>query len=312
MPSRSYATIAFILVLQPSWLPAAGPTGIPYEQALDAAAVALSDISDLPDSSLFAGNGDIYGYISGDAAKVTIRICKSDLWDARINTSNDSPIPTLDLIKRVVGQDTYCNNHESIHRITIAEPGQHFRGELDGFHGFPYPGPVCAGQVVLTSERSGKIGGQLDIRRARADLDGGESVVRFLTERNIVLIRSSGGAHVEPANPDWLDPVTAETEAGIQLVSRTIPGDSDWPGMSFTLALASRGHWKAVALVTSNDHPQPRQEAIRLAAETVKSNIDKLRIMRRSGEASGPRAAFGFPTPIFPASGTETCIFSAV
>jgi hypothetical protein len=59
-------------------------------------------------------------------------------------------------------------------------------------------------------------------------------------------------------------------------LEQTMPGDLDWPGMSYAVALAAKGEWKAVAVVTSREADEPKDAAIELALETLNEKTDRL------------------------------------
>ena len=66
---------------------------IPYPEALQDARVAVSEMTDGQSESLIIGNGDLYGIVWGKEGGIQLRITKNDIWDARVDTSKDGPLP---------------------------------------------------------------------------------------------------------------------------------------------------------------------------------------------------------------------------
>jgi len=115
---------------------------------------------------------------------------------------------------------------------------------------------------------------RLDLRRAVAEAAGApdgppRAEVRALADRNAFLIRTDAAAELLPlASPD-LPAVTQGDKDGVRWLRQEIPGDLDWPGMSFAVALASRGEQTAVAIVTSRESRNCVADAVALARSTA-------------------------------------------
>jgi hypothetical protein len=96
----------------------------------------------------------------------------------------------------------------------------------------------------------------LDLRRAAAQIDGAaggppRAAIRALAQRNAFLIEADVAARLEQfRTADTPDAQTGET-GGVRWLHQMIPGDRDWPGMEFAVAVADTGQRKAVAIVTS-------------------------------------------------------------
>ncbi len=125
--------------------------------------------------------------------------------------------------------------------------------------------------VGLYSEGS-PIYSSLDIHRAVANIqpeDGSASnvTVRALSTHDVFLLHTSQSVHLEAIDAvypnDYLgrafpqayavSVASTGTSNGVEWVTQEIPGDLDWPGMSFAVALAHDGDRKAVAIATSLD-----------------------------------------------------------
>ena len=70
---------------------------IPFPAALDGAAVSETTLTDIDRNGLVLGNGDLTGLLWERGGAACIRVTKNDLWDARIDTSEDTPLWQIDV-----------------------------------------------------------------------------------------------------------------------------------------------------------------------------------------------------------------------
>ena len=159
-----------------------------------------------------------------------------------------------------------------------------------------YPQPRCAtalrlGPVDLEVKKSGNRSktliqtARLDLKRAVATLLSSENVktqIRVLHDRNVMLVNSPYPISIEPmqasANIATIpDPKSGKTD-GIDWMLVQLPGDIDYKGMDYAVAVASQGNLKAVALVTSFDiqSSDVLPAAIALAKNTITQEESKL------------------------------------
>ncbi len=115
---------------------------------------------------------------------------------------------------------------------------------------------------------------RLDVRCAVArvgDVGGDERPTEFriLDQKNVVLIDSPHVPELLPIASEDLPEVVSGNDRGVVWISQEIPGDLDWPGMSFAVALARREGRTAVAIVTSREADDPKIAAIELARSTL-------------------------------------------
>ena len=111
---------------------------------------------------------------------------------------------------------------------------------------------------------------RLDIRRAAAHVSGAQdgppkADVRALAQSNVFLIGTGAQATLEALKSADLPPAATGTTQGVRWVRQQIPGDEDWPGMSFTVALAQGDRRQAVAIVTSLEAKDDQATAVELA-----------------------------------------------
>lgn len=131
----------------------------------------------------------------------------------------------------------------------------------------PFPEPVCA-----AAHRIGKspvARGALDLQHAVATItssNGGRTELRVLADRNVLLITTKEPVSIEPGHGG----LTGTTN-GVAWLHVTLPGDLDYKGMQYCVAVASEGSTKVVSLVTSFDIStgDVRTAAIALAAKSL-------------------------------------------
>ena len=386
-----------------------GAATIPYPEALDAAAVRQEQMSDIMENSLILGNGDINGLLWEQDGALTLRLTKNDVWDARVDTSEDPPLLKIDVKNKKLdgplkgpipswhshpypcpracaqvifgrdgggpieaaswrqirsggasdrwewkngaaemsvgrkvgasnsfalgpldlataeyntlkikisgsanaqyfidvmgsgGRETILSSKwikspaEPVERSFALAPGKRigaiilYTWTLDGkqatnrFHELALEGPGGKRRAI-DLEQSMKARPRrsvLDVHRAAARVEPGPEgqaglEARALAQRNVFLVRTAAAARLEPVLADTLPkPETGEAE-GIKFVRQALPPDPDWPGMTFAVALAERGEWKAVAIVTSLEEKDPLAAATRLAKTTLEEKAENL------------------------------------
>ena len=89
-----------------------------------------------------------------------------------------------------------------------------------------------------------------------------QAVVRALADRNVFWIESSAPAYLEPVVHAPILAAQRGTTNAIQWLVQDLPGDIDWPGMQYAVALSEHGSCKLAAIVTSFESPHPLAEAL--------------------------------------------------
>ncbi len=123
--------------------------------------------------------------------------------------------------------------------------------------------------------------GTLDLRRAVATItrpDSSTTTIRVLADRNVVLIHGSSPVTLDPISAETLPPArTGETD-GLAWLRMDLPGDVDYAGMSYALAVAREEDRTAVSLVTSFDpgSGDVLERAIALARDTIAGDESEL------------------------------------
>jgi hypothetical protein len=124
-----------------------------------------------------------------------------------------------------------------------------------------------AGAGTTTSLQS-----KLDLARAVGTVtgtDGMKVVGRVLAGRNAAVFESTGPVSLTPCAADFIPASKGGTRAGADWVLTEVPGDVDWPGMTFAIAHAAKSARHAVAVVTSLEADDPVDTAVRLANQTL-------------------------------------------
>ena len=121
--------------------------------------------------------------------------------------------------------------------------------------------------TLPTAQGEVKCPTRLDLARAVLEVKGAkdgpaQAVVRALADRNVFWIESSAPAYLEPVVHAPIPPAQRGTTNAIQWLVQDLPGDIDWPGMQYAVALSERGSCKLAAIVTSFESPHPLAEAL--------------------------------------------------
>ncbi len=263
----------WLLVLHSTVSARAERNAPPYPQALDAAAIGVDRLDSIVNYGLLIGNGDVNALIYSEGGDLKLMLTKNDVWDARLDSKLDPPLPTLKLIKSLAAQGPTIYGNRSI----ILEKGSTWKGP-DSYHAHPYPCPRACGRLVL-GNRPGPA--RLDIGRAVARVtnsvsDEPRAEIRALAGRNVFLINSQSAAELQPVRSADIPQNTSGSHQDVAWLAQEIPGDPDWPGMNFAVALASRGDLKAVAIVTSRESDDPQAAAVELARSTLQDDTAEL------------------------------------
>ncbi len=224
---------------------AADNVGIPFEKSLQAANVSLPRISNGQEQGMLIGNGDMYGLVWQSGKHLHIRITKNDIWDARVNTENDGPLPKVDIARgTVIGPEGAPPSYD-----------------------LPYPQPKIAATLQMEIPATAEWSGHLDIGKAVASVWTGKRELaqcRILPDDNVLLVQSPYPIRIVAEG------VHGSTN-GVQWVKTTLPGDLDYPGMTHVVALARKNNRHCIAVVTSFDVKKGDilEHAIALAQKTV-------------------------------------------
>ena len=253
---------------------------IPFPKALDDASIKVNNLNNILDGALIIGNGDINALVYSDSQSVIMNLTKNDVWDARLETLNDPPIPTLDLIKQLGVSETAFPLEDNNSDYVLPE-GQTWEGS-DSYHTNAYPCPrQCARIIIGKSEQTIDVRCEVDLRRAVARILGTKSGshqinVRALADRKAFLIETSEIISLVPIESKGLPNVKTGTKNEVVWLKQRIPGDLDWPGMEYAVAVASKGNRRIVAIVSSLESKDVVRDAVELAKETLETEPDIL------------------------------------
>jgi len=273
MPTRQ--TLYFVVFILPMLtFGAMAADGIPFPQALDRSAIVTASLEDKVNESLILGNGDLNGLLFAEGEDLVFRLTKNDVWDARLDSRLDPPLPTLARLKELL-QGPWADREQ------ILPPGSTWKGP-DAYHAHAYPCPRAVGVVRLRGAAGSDLMAKLDLRRASASIALPKMRIRttVLAPRNVVLLESADAVAVDLVAIRSDDLPAAETgvlDDGVRWITQTIPGDLDWPGMRFAVALAQRGGKTEVAVVTSLESDAPLPAAAALARDTLGQPTPQLR-----------------------------------
>ncbi len=258
----------------------ANENGIPFPKALAQASIKVDKLNDILDGALLIGNGDINALVYGDSFSIIMNLTKNDVWDARLITKNDPPIPTLDLIKELGASDTAFPLKDNNANFVLPE-GLTWRAD-DSYHSEAYPCPRQCAQISIGGKlTTTDLLGELDLRQAMVKIaNKGTKAplykIRALASRNVFLIEAAAPVTLLPIESKGLLKASTGKTKDVSWLKQEIPGDPDWPGMSFAVAVASKGSQKAVSIVSSSEAKDVVVGAIELANKTLESNPNLL------------------------------------
>jgi len=231
---------------------------IPFQDSLREANVTLAAMQNAQHESLILGNGDLYGIVWVKDGSLFMRITKNDIWDARVDTSKDGELPRVDIVT---------------HKITgpVKAPPS---------YGHIYPQPRCAAGVRLGPAPE-TMTAHLDIGKGAVSVtspDQAATTLRILHDRNVLLVKSPSAEALEEIKAKSLPDANTGTSDGVQWLLMKMPGDIDYSGMDYALAVAVKGDLKAISLVTSFDIDggDVLKHAIALARKTIAEQEDSL------------------------------------
>ncbi|MCP4453681.1 MAG: hypothetical protein GY809_19650, partial [Planctomycetes bacterium] len=233
---------------------------IPFETALEEASITLTTLKDGQREGLILGNGDLYGLVWEKDNGLFMRITKNDIWDARIDTSEDGELPRVNVVT---------------HRVSGSKGAPPSYSRL-------YPQPRCAAALRLGPiSASDSVTAHLDIKKACVSVASSASqdtTIRILHDRNVVLIHSPHAIDLEAIRAETLPDATLGTSEGVSWLLMNMPGDMDYKGMDYAVALATSGDVKAISLVTSFDikHVDVLKHAMALAQAAISEQETRL------------------------------------
>lgn len=119
---------------------------------------------------------------------------------------------------------------------------------------------------------------RLDLARAVGTITGPKGMslaIRVLAQRNAMLFETNTPVALTPCTASFIPASDRGMQDGTEWTLTSVPGDGDWPGMSFALAHAAKGLRHAVAAVTSLEAKDPKAAAIKLASEVLAEDAAK-------------------------------------
>ncbi len=231
----------------------------PFPAPLRDSNITLSGMTNGKLEGLVIGNGDLYGVVWDREGELVLRMTKNDVWDARVDTSKDGPMPKVDIAAGTV-------------------TGQ--RGDTPSWKDHLYPQPRCAVALRLGPVPQ-PFRGHLDLAKAVVAMGAGDAprtFLRVLYDRNVLLVKSRHPVELEEIKSETLPPAETGMTDGVSWLRMKMPGDMDYKGMEYAVAVASKGDLKAASLVTSFDVDggDVLEHAIKLAEKTAAESEETL------------------------------------
>jgi hypothetical protein len=241
-------------------LASAEADSIPYQSALDAAAVNEADVSNISTKGLVVGNGELNAIVYSSGNDLHLRVSKNDCWDMRINTAGDGSMPTVN-----------------------ASTGAFTSSSTPSWN-YPYPTALPCTDITLgaVSGQTSWTSANLDLTKAVATVvsNADTTAVRVLSQSNVILVNSSRAItlngisgivkdHTGASISSWVSAADSGTQAGYTYLHQNIPGDADASGMDIYIVVGASGTKQAIAVVTSRDSATPLNDAVNLVTATL-------------------------------------------
>jgi len=228
---------------------------IPFPDALTAADVMITNAVKISEG-LVVGNGEMNAIIYVAGKDLMLRVSKNDVWDGRIDTSEDPALPKVD---------------PASHKLYQEKPGNPPSWNK------PYPcGLPCADIKLGTLD--GEVGWAMKLSLAKAvatvTTSAETTTVRALAQANVFSITSRRKLELVGVPQKFLPAATNGEEDGIVWLCQRIPGDEDIKGMEVYLAAGTKGERQVVAVVTSTDTAEPKKRSVQLVRETLAQTDD--------------------------------------
>ncbi len=179
--SKRLLTVACVAVWCASAAPAAWSAeglAIPHEAALDRSAIRVSTLKDRLDDALILGNGDLNGLVWTEGGSVVLTVTKNDVWDARLDSKLDPPMPTLARLKELGAGDWKDRNYILPEGCKWEPP--------DSYHAHPYPCPRACARI--------RIGGTDAPRWTQIRAEGGVNTWQWSGQAAVMRIQGKKGA----------------------------------------------------------------------------------------------------------------------
>jgi hypothetical protein len=266
MPHFPRSVVTFVAAAALFGSSAFATSPIPYPDALAAAGVSESSISDISKLGLVVGNGELNAIIYSADNDLHLRLSKNDCWDMRIDTQDDPPMPVVDAAAgTAVGH-----------------------GDAGSWKKHPYPTALPVAEVVLGADGQTDVtGATLDLARAVATIKTAQETadVRVLAQSNVLLIHSKRPVsfisdqdllRAKKPRPNtvpietWVSKADEGEQGGYRYLHQNIPGDEDASGMDLYVVAGREGNLQAIAVTTSRDSAHPLPDAVALVTSTLK------------------------------------------
>ncbi len=223
---------------------------IPFLGELAVAEVTITNAVKISDG-LVVGNGEMNAIVYVSGKDLMLRVSKNDVWDGRIDTSEDPALPKVD---------------PATHKLFCEKTGDTPSWKK------PYPTGVPCADIKLGA-LVGESGWGMNLNLARAlatvTTSAETTSVRALAQANVFSITSRRKPELVGAPQKFLPATTNGEDDGIVWLCQNIPGDDDVKGMEIYLAAGTNGERQVVAVVTSSDTPEPKKRAVQLVKETL-------------------------------------------
>ncbi len=247
-------SLTLVISLMAASVLSAAEDPVPYPEALDNAAVIQTSIDDINKKAIVIGNGDINGLVHSSGDDIVLTMTKNDVWDCRMNTSHDQPLPSIN-----VKEHTWTGE----------------MGAPPSWKDYKYPTQVSFCDIRVSAGK-GITSATLDLRQATAEISAIPGITRIqaLWQCNLFLIETPGEVTLEEHPWEFLPPAESGTTDDVKWLRQLFPGDDDYKGMEVIVVLKEDGNHKAIAVVSSYDSTKPMADAVRMVKKVLNSGAE--------------------------------------
>ena len=233
-----------------------------YIAALRRADVVLGELTDRDDGIVTLGNGDVQAVVSREGEGIVVRLAKHDVWDRRMDTSEDVPLLSVEeLTAKVMAEGD-----------AFGDEMRRWLSHYPSYERHPYPCPVLCAKVCIAAPVTTTESHRLSLCDGAlySHLAGGCLRMRVDANCNCLVIDTLDSGQEVSLVPSALAemdaPETGERD-GTQYILQTLPGDGDVPAWHFAVALRRCGTAVFVSVATSKDRQGCFEEALSCVLE---------------------------------------------
>lgn len=272
----------------PAWLCPVMLLLAPVSAQLDgpppSADIVLGRLDQGLDTHLILGNGNLLAFVEVADDALIIGTSMNDVWDIRLDTSQDKPlVPLADI------EATALHGRDGLPPQPALEAMVRRHTTGDSYQAHPYPCPRMTARWVVPLDGRKVTGARIHLAEGRAviTLEGGRIEVYVDARTDVVVAEvwldtpdgtKSVAPRLEPvADPGIIPPAETGTTGGADWLVQQLPDDVDMPGIDFAVASTHDGDRYILSHASSHTHSEPLETALAQARTVLAESADTAR-----------------------------------